>query len=146
MDCRGDKFETKKLLTVSAGIGYGRDRCNGIMQIQEERQGDVQIIIIDDHLDTSTATVFETRLLGMIDAGARRILLDCAALSYVNSAGLKVLLLATKKLEPVRGELILCSLSQNVLMIFEMIGFTRIMKIAPNRNEALQLFTRNALS
>jgi anti-anti-sigma factor len=139
-------IQGKKLLTVGAGIGYGRRCCNGIMQIQEERHGDVQIITIDDHLDTSTATLFETRLLGMIDAGARRILLDCAALHYVNSAGLKVLLLATKKLEPVHGELILCSLSQNVLMIFEMIGFTRIMKIAPDREAALQLFTRSGVS
>ncbi|MDB6155616.1 MAG: anti-sigma-factor antagonist [Chthoniobacteraceae bacterium] len=119
---------------------------NTSMQIQEERQGDVQIITIDDHLDTSTATLFEARLLGMIDRGTRRILLDCTALSYVNSAGLKVLLLATKKLEPFHGELILCSLSQNVLMIFEMIGFTRIMKIVPDRETALKLFTRLPVS
>ncbi|MDB6171901.1 MAG: anti-sigma-factor antagonist [Chthoniobacteraceae bacterium] len=119
---------------------------NTSMQIQEERQGDVQIITIDDHLDTSTATLFEARLLGMIDRGTRRILLDCTALSYVNSAGLKVLLLATKKLEPFHGELILCSLSQNVLMIFEMIGFTRIMKIVPDRETALKLFTQLPVS
>jgi anti-anti-sigma factor len=113
------------------------------MQIQEERQGNVHIVTIDDHLDTSTATLFETRLLGLIDAGARRILLDCAALSYVNSAGLKVLLMASKKLEPVKGDLVICSLSQNVHMIFEMIGFTRIMKIAPTREAALALFNAN---
>lgn len=110
------------------------------MQIQEERVGDVQIVTIDDHLDTATSTLFETKLLGMIDAGERQILVDCGPLKYVNSAGLKVFLLATKKLEPLKGKLVLCALSPSVLMIFEMIGFTRVMKVVPTREEALQLF------
>ena len=110
------------------------------MQINEEKQGDVTIVKIDDHLDTAAAPLFETRLLGLIDAGARKVLVDCAALEYVNSAGLKVFLLAAKKLEPLGGQLILCTLAPSVLMIFEMIGFTRIMKIAATRDDALRSF------
>jgi anti-anti-sigma factor len=56
----------------------------------------------------------------------------------VNSAGLKVFLLAAKRLEPLGGKLVLCSLAPSVLMIFEMIGFTRIMKITATREDALQ--------
>lgn len=108
------------------------------MQINEQRQGDVTIMSIDDHLDTVTAPAFEQKLLGLIDAGARKLVVDCSALQYVNSAGLKVFLLAAKKLESMGGQLVICSLSSSVLMIFEMIGFTRIMKIAPNRDEALR--------
>lgn len=65
-------------------------------------------------------------------------MVDCSALQYVNSAGLKVFLLAAKKLEPIGGQLVICSLAASVMMIFDMIGFTRIMKIAPNREEALR--------
>lgn len=108
------------------------------MQINEQRQGDVTIMSIDDHLDTVTAPAFEQKLLGLIDAGTRKLVVDCSALQYVNSAGLKVFLLAAKKLESMGGQLVICSLSSSVLMIFEMIGFTRIMKIAPNRDEALR--------
>lgn len=108
------------------------------MQIQEEQVGDILIISISEHLDTSTATQFESRMLGSIDRGERRILVDCAPLEYVNSAGLKVFLLAAKKLEAVEGKLVLCALAPSVLMIFEMIGFTRIMKIVPSREEAIR--------
>ena len=114
------------------------------MQIKEEKQGDVMIVTIDDHLDTATSTHFESKLLGLIDAGERQVLVDCGPLVYVNSAGLKVFLLAAKKLEPLGGALVLCSLAPSVLMIFQMIGFTRIMKIVGTREEALQIFPRRA--
>lgn len=107
------------------------------MQINEQIQGDVTIVAIDDHLDTMSAPGFEQRLLGLIDAGARKVVIDCSALQYVNSAGLKVFLLAAKKLETAGGHFIICSLASSVQMIFEMIGFTRIMKIVPTREDAL---------
>ena len=108
------------------------------MHIQEEKQGDIIILTISEHLDTVTAPPFEARLMSVVDAGARKVLVDCSPLEYVNSAGLKVFLLAAKKLEALGGTLVLCALAPSVLMIFEMIGFTRIMKIVPTRDEALR--------
>lgn len=109
------------------------------MQIQEDKQGDIFILTISEHLDTASSTMFENRLLGSIDRGERLVLVDCAPLEYVNSAGLKVFLLAAKKLETAGGKLVLCALAPSVLMIFEMIGFTRIMKIVPTREGALRI-------
>jgi anti-anti-sigma factor len=107
------------------------------MQIQEEKQEDILILTISEHLDTVSAPIFETRLLGLIDRGARKVLVDCGPLEYVNSAGLKVFLLAAKKLETLGGKLVLCALAPSVLMIFEMIGFTRIMTIVPTRQQGI---------
>jgi anti-anti-sigma factor len=114
------------------------------MQIQEDKQGEVLIVRVSEHLDTASATIFESRLLGLIDRGERMIVVDCSALEYVNSAGLKVFLLAAKRLEPLSGKLVLCSLAPSVLMIFEMIGFTRIMKIVPSLDEALRILRGEA--
>jgi stage II sporulation protein AA (anti-sigma F factor antagonist) len=108
------------------------------MQIFEDKQGDVMVVTIAAHLDTVTSPIFESRLLGLIDQGERRIIVDCEGLNYVNSAGLKVFLLAAKRMEPLGGKLILCALAPSVFMIFEMIGFTRIMKIVPTRADALR--------
>lgn len=102
------------------------------------------IVVIDDHLDTAAAPGFEQRLLGIIDGGERKVVVDCEPLEYVNSAGLKVFLLAAKKLEALGGQFAICSLAPSVLMIFEMIGFTRIMKIVPTREEALRAFGTSA--
>jgi anti-anti-sigma factor len=108
------------------------------MQIKEEKNGDLLIVRVSEHLDTASSTIFESRLLGLVDRGERKIVVDCSGLEYVNSAGLKVFLLAAKRLEPVGGKLVLCTLAPSVLMIFEMIGFTRIMKIVPTLDEALK--------
>jgi anti-anti-sigma factor len=108
------------------------------MQIKEEKQGEALIVRVNEHLDTATSTIFESRLLGLIDRGERKVIVDCGGLEYVNSAGLKVFLLAAKRLEPLGGKLVLCALAPSVFMIFEMIGFTRIMKIVPSLDEALQ--------
>ena len=109
------------------------------MQIKEDKQGEILIVTVSEHLDTATASIFESRLLGLVDRGERQIVVDCGTLDYVNSAGLKVFLLAAKRLEPLGGKLVLCALAPSVLMIFEMIGFTRIMKIVPTREEALRV-------
>ncbi len=111
------------------------------MQILDEQQDDVTIITIDDHLDTTAAPLLEAKLMELIDAGQRRFLIDCGPLQYVNSAGLKVFLMVAKRLEAESGELALCALAPPVLMVFQMTGFDRIMKIAPNRQQALTFFT-----
>ena len=36
------------------------------MQIKESKQGEVLILTISEHLDSATATVFESRLLGLV--------------------------------------------------------------------------------
>ena len=114
------------------------------MQIKEDKQGEVLILQVSEHLDTATSTIFESRLLGLVDRGERQIVVDCGGLEYVNSAGLKVFLLAAKRLEPLGGKLVLCALAPSVLMIFEMIGFTRIMKIVPTLEEALRILRGEA--
>ena len=60
------------------------------MQIQESKQGEILILTISEHLDSTTAAVFEPRLLGLVERGERKIIVDCGSLEYVNSAGLKV--------------------------------------------------------
>lgn len=111
------------------------------MHIQEEKQGGAFLLHISDHLDSSTASQFESRLLGAIEGGEHRVLVDCELLEYVNSAGLKVFLLAAKRLEAIGGLLVICALAPSVLMIFEMIGFTQIMKVVSTREEALRLLS-----
>jgi anti-anti-sigma factor len=119
-------------------------RTGAKMQIKEDKQGEVLIVTVSEHLDTATASIFESRLLGMVERGERKIVVDCGELEYVKSAGLKVFLLAAKRLEPLGGKLVLCALAPSVLMIFEMIGFTRIMKIVPTQEEAVRILRGDA--
>jgi anti-anti-sigma factor len=108
------------------------------MEIHETKIGEVQVVAPSGHLDTVSSTPLEERLRSLIDAGTRQLLLDFSHLEYINSSGLKAILITAKHLDAVGGKLVLCTLSPNVLMIFDMIGFSRILTIVPGREEALR--------
>jgi anti-anti-sigma factor len=114
------------------------------MHLKESQVGNILILAPEGHLDTAAAVPLEQDVLQRIDSGVRQILVDCANLEYVNSSGLKVFLIAAKRLETEGGKLAICSLSPNVMMIFEMIGFTKILHIFGNREEALASFPEEA--
>lgn len=107
------------------------------MHLQETQVGNTLILEPEGHLDTAAAMPLEQDILQKIDAGARRILIDCSRLEYVNSSGLKVFLIAAKKLDALGGKIAFCALATNVQMIFDMIGFTKILSIHATREEAL---------
>jgi stage II sporulation protein AA (anti-sigma F factor antagonist) len=107
------------------------------MHLQETQVGTTLILEPDGHLDTAAAIPLEADVLQKIEDGARRILIDCSRMEYVNSSGLKVFLIAAKRLDTLGGKLAFCALAPNVQMIFDMIGFTKILSIFATREEAL---------
>ena len=88
-------------------------------------------------IDSATGPAFEKDILGQIDEGQRRLLLDFAELAYISSAGLRIILLAAKRIKSAGGRLALCSLNPQIAEVFEISGFDRIIDIHPSRNAAL---------
>lgn len=89
-------------------------------------------------LDSATAGALEKPLLDLFAEPGARVLLDFGALSYVSSAGLRVVLMAAKKAREVKGRLVLCGLQPHVAEVFEMSGFARILEIAADEAEGRQ--------
>jgi len=107
------------------------------MNILEEIHGDITIAGLSGQVDSVTAADLETQVMAILDRGVKSLLLDCSALAYINSAGLRVFLLAAKRLESEGGSLAFCGLAPNVRLIFETIGFDRILTLYVNREEAI---------
>ena len=74
----------------------------------------------------------------MIDEDRIRLLLDFTRVDYLSSAGMRVLLSATKKLKMKRGALILFSVPEESLEVLKMAGFDKILHVCPSEKEALQ--------
>jgi anti-anti-sigma factor len=89
-------------------------------------------------LDSATAPDFETQLLGRIEAGASAVLLDFSAVDYISSAGLRVILLAGKRLKTVGGRLALCGLSEECLEAFRISGFDTLFVLHASVDEGLK--------
>ena len=78
---------------------------------------------LDGRLDTNTSPELE-RFLGANLNGISALTMDCAKLSYVSSAGLRVLLSTQKKM---KGAMTLKNVCELVMEVFEMTGFVDIL-------------------
>jgi anti-anti-sigma factor len=107
------------------------------MQIVEEKLGMVLAVALRGRLDAATSKTVEERLLGLIDSGEIRLVMDLAQLDYISSIGLRVLMLAAKRLRAAGGVIAVCALQPTVAQVFEIAGFTAIFKIFPNRAAAV---------
>ena len=107
------------------------------MPIKIRQQGTTTIVAIEGRLDTTNYAAFEAEARALLDNGSRLFVFDCAALSYVSSAGLRALLSLRKRSQAAGLRLRLCSLQPTVCQVFEISGFTGIFELYPTLEEAL---------
>ena len=83
---------------------------------------------LEGRLDTITSPELEKALKEHLD-GLEALVLDFAALEYISSAGLRVLL-STQKVMSRQGEMKLVNVNDTIMEIFEVTGFSDILTIA----------------
>ena len=96
------------------------------MNIDFNKNDGELIVAVDGRLDTITAPELES-FLGKNYEAVTSLTFDCEKLSYISSAGLRVLLTAHKRM---RGEMKLTNVSELVMEVLEMTGFADIWVIA----------------
>ena len=108
------------------------------MEISERKVSDVCVVGISGRLDSATSDGLGQRLHQLIDRGERRLVIDAETLDYISSTGLRVLLVAAKRLKSADGKIVLSSLKPHILEVFEIAGFTSIFPIYGNADQAAQ--------
>ena len=95
------------------------------MNINFNNNNGILNVSIEGRLDTTTAPELESFVNKNYD-GTGSIVIDCEKLSYISSAGLRVLLSAQKK---TKGAMKLINVCELVMEVFEMTGFADILVI-----------------
>jgi anti-sigma B factor antagonist len=114
------------------------------MEITQTQQGDILVLAITGRLDAHTSKTFEDRLIPPIEQGAQKVVVDFSPLDYISSAGLRVLLLAARKLGDAGGKLALCGLKPSIKTVFDIAGFSALFPIFPSLAAALEHGTIDA--
>jgi anti-sigma B factor antagonist len=65
------------------------------------------VVAVRGELDLATAPTLEEYLLGALQRGGRRVVLDLEHLEFMDAAGLRVIVAAARRLRTDRGELLL---------------------------------------
>jgi anti-anti-sigma factor len=107
------------------------------MSIEVKTVGEVKILLIPKRFDAYTATSVEAELTRLITGSARKVICDFTQTEYLASAGLRVLITASKSLNRAGGKLVLCSIKPYVLEVFEISGLNKIFKIYGSSDAAI---------
>ena len=84
------------------------------MEVTEHKTVDIVTLSLSGKLDSTTAKTFEEKILGHIESGDRRFIIDLTQLDYISSAGLRVFVLAGKRLDGGNGKLVLCGFKKTI--------------------------------
>ena len=97
------------------------------MTIEKTVNGSELTLTLSGRLDTTTAPQLEAELKRSIEC-VTGLMLDFAALEYLSSAGLRVLLAAQKVMNK-QGKMVIRNVNETIAEIFEITGFSDILTI-----------------
>ena len=96
------------------------------MQINYNREAEKLTVAPEGRLDTASAPEFEKKLGEILD-GISELILDMTKVEYVSSAGLRVILKIQKVMFS-QGKMKLIGVNESVMEVFEITGFSNILK------------------
>lgn len=92
-------------------------------------EGPETVVAIVGRLDTNSSPAFEKAITPILAGEAKVVKIDCSALDYISSSGLRLFLMLQKNINQKKGSLSLCGLSDSIKEIFNVTGFSAIFKI-----------------
>ena len=107
------------------------------MELKTHMEENALVVVVTGKMDAVTAPLYVERLKEELAHGAIRLVVDCAGLEYVSSAGLRAILTISKELRLKGGAQAYCALREQVKEVFEISGFASIIPIHDNRDTAL---------
>jgi anti-anti-sigma factor len=107
------------------------------MEIAKVESQGVTILVPVGRIDAGTAEEFKQQVLAAIGDRPLKLVLDFAKVEFISSIGLRMLVVAAKRVTAVRGKLAFCGLEGSVREVFELAGFTAVAPFFPGRDAAV---------
>lgn len=103
---------------------------------------EVVVLALQGQLAAETYMELQTALeaIGAEAPAEPRVVLDCAGLDYVSSAGLGVLSKTTKEFRERQGDLRLAAMREQIFSIVKLLGFDQVIKCFAGVDEAIASF------
>ncbi len=98
-----------------------------MLDIMKEKSGSAMTVVLEGRIDSLTAPDLEKSLMPDLE-GVTELVFDVAGISYISSAGLRVLLAADKSVGE-DGDVCIVGASQEVRDIFQVTKFDLLMDI-----------------
>jgi len=100
------------------------------MEISTSQFKHCDVIKVTGRIDSATSPQLAEAINRINDQGRYKLVIDFTDVSFISSAGLRVLIATLKNCRRYnRGDLVLASMQENIHSVFDLAGFTSIFKI-----------------
>lgn len=99
------------------------------MEVKVINPSDKVLVRISGRVDTTNAAQFQDELSFIIQGDMKDVELDCSDLAYTSSQGLRVFLMLQKALQGRGGQMVLTHMQTQVKEVFDITGFSNIIRI-----------------
>ncbi|MFA6233932.1 MAG: STAS domain-containing protein [Bacteroidota bacterium] len=100
------------------------------MEIQRSGSGRSATVLVTGKMDAYWSDALSSELETCVAEGVREIALDLSGVSFISSAGLRVLLIYLKQMKTIKGSLLFVNPSEKVRSIFDLSGLTHLLTSA----------------
>lgn len=105
----------------------------------------VEIIQLSGILDATQGQRLRQLVSEILEAGNRTILLDCATVDFMDSAGLGALAVVLKQVRASGGHLALCGTNDQIKMLFELTNMNKLFEIFASPEVFYQFILRKVV-
>jgi len=95
---------------------------------------DVKVIAISGSFNASTSQEFQQNIQEVIASGTKIVLIDCHHVTFMDSSGLGTLVLTFKTLQESGIKMVICSINEQVRILFELTGMDSKFTIVPSQD------------
>lgn len=101
-------------------------------------QSEVQVIELSGIINSASSQDLRQRLNEVVEKGAKIVLIDFENVTFMDSSGLGALVLAFKSLRAANSKLVLCSINEQVRILFELTSMDKVFEIFSSQDEFYQ--------
>ncbi len=106
------------------------------MEISEKQEGKIVVLGPVGRLDNETSPSFQANLLDAVGIGGTSVLVDFSGVEYISSAGLRALMMASKKSRAGGGRFAVAALTPMVKEIFAISRFSLVVQVFETLSQA----------
>lgn len=111
------------------------------MEIAVRREPSVVIVDLAGEIDVNAVSRIRDTLGDLTKAAAAQILVNLARATYIDSSGLGILMAARKEALQGGGRFVLCGMSKDVRMVFELTRLDKFLEIYDDEAQARARFS-----
>jgi len=111
------------------------------MEIKHKQVNDVTIISVNGSIDAITSPDITKYIQEQVAIGNVNLVVDLSGVDYTSSAGLRVLLGATKDTRSNNGDIRLTGIQPDVQKVLKLSGFLNILKTFGDLDEAIASYS-----